>query len=323
MNTKKFDPPKTCTDASAQANFASLGREGQPDWDIVEFDVFCSRCAYNLRALSKPRCPECGLQFDWHVVLDEAARHSDFLFEHNWETRPILSWWTTFRRSFRPIRFWNNVSIHDRVCPGPLWFMLGVSIVLFFVVLHGTALCSWIILDHIYDNLYPVPWRFGPGPPPTLELVIAELEDIAQAPVLLGSKYLLALTSIMSFLLAMLAVPCSLWQTLGKCRVRTVQILRTVAYMLPPAFVLCSWVILCFIILMGLVRFDNPMHDFVFAFSFIFAVTLIPAFYVGTGLKRYLQLPRAYFVAVVTSIIALLFLMSTNVIMAAVLRSLW
>jgi hypothetical protein len=38
------------------------GREG------LDEDVRCPECEYNLRGLTVPRCPECGLPFDWSDI---------------------------------------------------------------------------------------------------------------------------------------------------------------------------------------------------------------------------------------------------------------
>ncbi len=34
----------------------------------IDFEVPCPRCEYNLRGLTVPRCPECGLTFEWNEV---------------------------------------------------------------------------------------------------------------------------------------------------------------------------------------------------------------------------------------------------------------
>jgi len=101
-------------------DIAALLRDGRPDWEAITFDVLCGRCGYNFRMLTEPRCPECGLEFDWFTVLDESAGRSEFLFEHNWRKRPLGAWWQTVRRGLRPRRFWQQVSIHDRIYARPL-----------------------------------------------------------------------------------------------------------------------------------------------------------------------------------------------------------
>ena len=130
-----LDPPV----AQAPPLARPILRDGIPDWDAITFDVFCSRCGYNLRTLTRPLCTECGLEFDWGIVLDRAVDRSlwqtSFLFEHLWLRRPIRSWFKTVWRSFRPRRFWGHVSIHDPIETQPLWFMMVMSIVAF--ILNG------------------------------------------------------------------------------------------------------------------------------------------------------------------------------------------
>lgn len=40
-----------------------------PDWSRVPFEVPCPRCGVNLHGRTVPRCPHCGLKFDWAAVL--------------------------------------------------------------------------------------------------------------------------------------------------------------------------------------------------------------------------------------------------------------
>ena len=53
-----------------------------PNWQTVTDDVECFRCGYNLRGLAQPRCPECGLEFEWADLFDPARRRHPYLFEH-------------------------------------------------------------------------------------------------------------------------------------------------------------------------------------------------------------------------------------------------
>ena len=40
-----------------------------PDW-VLDRDLPCPQCRYNLRGLREARCPECGGQFRWQALLD-------------------------------------------------------------------------------------------------------------------------------------------------------------------------------------------------------------------------------------------------------------
>ena len=122
---------------------ARLLRDGQPDWAAVTHDVYCSRCGYNLRMLTRPLCPECGLEFEWRALFERQIGRSRFLFEHNWRERPFRSWVATVWRSLRPRAFWNHLSLHDRMHLAPLWLMLGLAPLVFLVGIHITAALGW------------------------------------------------------------------------------------------------------------------------------------------------------------------------------------
>ncbi len=54
-----------------------------PEWETLEEDVLCPLCAYHLRGLTVPRCPECGYRFTWPEVLDPNRRLHPYLYEHH------------------------------------------------------------------------------------------------------------------------------------------------------------------------------------------------------------------------------------------------
>lgn len=289
---------------------ALLLPDGQPDWEAVGFEVFCPRCDYNLRTLAHPRCPECGLDIDWHAALDRAAFHSDFLFEHHWRKRPVRSWLKTVWRSFRPRRFWSEVSIHDRIAAGPLWTMLALSVVAFLVALHGSAYLMYLLLDVIAD--------FLPSPRPTPPVLTLSqtratailLYDLAAAPFVSSPEYLTFPAVVAMVLLATLALLSSLRQTLGRCKVKSIHVLRVVAYTSTPVLILWSlWVILAACLWALLSPYLDKMGE-LGLLAFVLACYLMPpailAAFLGVGLKRYLHLPRAWLVGVVTTIATLL-----------------
>jgi DNA-directed RNA polymerase subunit RPC12/RpoP len=50
-----------------------------PDRDTFGSDVACPLCGYDLRALTEPRCPECGYAFTWPDLVDPARRPHPYL----------------------------------------------------------------------------------------------------------------------------------------------------------------------------------------------------------------------------------------------------
>lgn len=226
---------------------------GQPDWEAITFEVNCSRCDYNLRLLPLPRCPECGLQFEWREVIDRAAHQSKFLFEHNWRKHPIRSYFTTILKSLRPFRFWRQVSIHDDIRPGPLWFLLLTSVLWFVLTLQVVSLAAWGIMEAVRPILY------GPGQSQRFSrnnylllqdyfwgnatFLLYLLEDPLNF--ILGIIILgIVLGIVLSGFLVALATLCLLRQTLGRCRIRTIQVLRVMAYSAAPFWIMLATLLL-------------------------------------------------------------------------------
>jgi hypothetical protein len=76
-----------------------------PDWSSIQEEVHCPLCAYDLRGIGEPRCPECGYTFDWPDLLDPTRRLHPYLFEHHPE-RNVRSFWRTAAGALLPRRFW-------------------------------------------------------------------------------------------------------------------------------------------------------------------------------------------------------------------------
>src|SRR5205814_1416067 len=57
-----------------------------PDWQSIAYVIECPLCEYNLFGLTQPRCPECGLDFNWPAVLDPNRQRHPYLFEHHPES---------------------------------------------------------------------------------------------------------------------------------------------------------------------------------------------------------------------------------------------
>jgi len=288
---------------AAQQSVEHLMRDGEPIWDAIEFDVLCSRCDYNLRMLPKPRCPECGLEFDWNIVLNESAWKSDFLFEHHWHTRPIHSWLKTMRHSLRPIKFWKSISIHDRIHPGPLWFLLLTSVFWWAVTFHGLVWLTAIVIEGILTHV----WQQTPSSNSPWLSLSHTLKSIAESVFDGGSLPLFAMLTLS--ILGALGLICLLRQTLGRCRVRTVQILRVVAYSSTPFFVVWAAVLLtCLTVAIGATHRGGMNWMLWFLQILALAVfVVLQGIYTGAGLKHYLHLPRSYFIGITAAFVGGLF----------------
>jgi hypothetical protein len=75
---------------------------------VIDEEIFCPLCQYNLRGLTVPRCPECGHRFAWPEVLDPRQRLHPFLFEHHPEKK-FSCFWRTLVGGLRPRRFWSSL----------------------------------------------------------------------------------------------------------------------------------------------------------------------------------------------------------------------
>ena len=183
--------------------------------------------------------------------------------------------------------------------------MLAFSAVCFLVVLHVTACLGWLIIDTIDGFLYQPPRSFGWR---ALRLTGEILHDIAESPLKSTLDYVLVPVIMSLILLATLVMLCSLRQTLGRCRVRSAQILRLTAYVATPVLILWSIWVIAVACLATLLPIDET--NALVVLTILVCYTTPPAIFalfLGVGLKRYLQLPRAWLLAIVTVIVAFLF----------------
>lgn len=79
-----------------------------PNWSELDIELSCPRCSYDLRMLTLPRCPECGLHFQWDELI-RAEREFHIrppIFEYRWRTNPIRSLALTISMCLQPWRLW-------------------------------------------------------------------------------------------------------------------------------------------------------------------------------------------------------------------------
>ncbi len=295
---------------SADSPAADLLIEGHPNWPAIDFEVTCARCGYNLRMLTAPRCTECGLEFEWPLVLRQATSQSDFLFEHQWRRRPIRSFFATAWRSFRPRSFWQKVSIYDRISIPPLICLIVSAALGYLCAL--VALAAVIVTIHHAARGTPitataVAIATGVSRPvrisfdallPGSNLVVVGLHPLAVG---------LALVSVGSICLAGLVI-CAMRQTLGRCKVRTTQVLRIIAYIANP--VCLFWVVIV-LLAFGINDLTPPATRSTDKFEtslFLGAVgahACVFAWFLTAGLRYYLKIPNAVRLGVGATVIAI------------------
>lgn len=316
-----------------------LAGDGSPRWDVVTFAVECPRCGYNLRSLVQPRCPECGLEFAWPQVLDEALHHNPFLFEHNWRKRPVRSLLKTLWLSLRPQAFWSRVSIHEKVNARVLWLFVLASPVVFWVTLVASAWClgkalqktQWLWNPYGLSHYNPANMNMNSMYISPFEQTLVLLLDAYQWR--MDFKFRLDETEHLVFLLAAVIVVLTtmgavrmLWQTMGRYRIRGVQVLRVAAYASVPAAIVTALAYHLFLLLILYIDVLSewssiPMYwraAYVRDFLWLCTATLPPGFYLAAGLKFYLKLPHARSVGMVSAFIGVL-LMSVVLVLYGVI----
>ncbi|MBI5763992.1 MAG: hypothetical protein HZA51_10755 [Planctomycetes bacterium] len=233
---------------SGQQELPARLPDGSPDWSAIQHDVLCARCDYNLRTLSTPRCPECGLTFEWAEVLDRAERHDEFLFEHAWRRRPFRAWMKTAWKCLWPTSFWRHVSIHERVHVGSLLLFIAVtvpaSLVLFFITTQGLVHALVPVINYTTQPiiwprsiLYNQPWQVR------THFQLDRLSLHPHRPILdwlatFDYRFWLIPTGMVLGVLGIVVILSALHQTLSRTRVRRAQLIRVAAYATPA---MCFW----------------------------------------------------------------------------------
>jgi len=82
-----------------------------PDWAAFDGDLPCPCCGYNLRELTVNRCPECGGHFNWSEEIEKARRGECKLFEVQFPTDCVRSFFRTVAWLLRPWHFWSHVPV--------------------------------------------------------------------------------------------------------------------------------------------------------------------------------------------------------------------
>ncbi len=106
----------------------------------VDRDLFCPRCRYNLRGLTTPRCPECGLTFpeeQWRTGL--LREHIPTWLDQcdPWQPHQVLirSLYELFRCGLRPGWVLTKLDLHGPLWPAGLMLVFGTLWLYFFCTL--------------------------------------------------------------------------------------------------------------------------------------------------------------------------------------------
>ena len=298
-----------------------------PNWGLVPFEVGCARCGHDLRGLSEPLCPACGLQFDWadavpleqltclhcgyHLfglsetrcpecgeaftwqeVLDDYRRRQKPIFEYRWRKEPLRSFVRTWFRAARPGKFWKMLDIHDPPQPWPLLATVGVVLIVMamsMALLDGIN--SWLLMS--------MGFRAGrvrpPFPTADLPMYILEAFKHPMFHRILVSTLTWYLTSFLSLLVFQ--------QSMRLCKVRTVHVLRVWAYAVPlfvPVVTAAGY---------GIDLLATVLHAWRLVelnFGLAIALWLFAIWSLRCGYRSYLRMRHSAAVAITSQIIALL-----------------
>jgi hypothetical protein len=162
-----------------------------PDWEHEQREIVCPLCAYNLRGLVEPRCPECGYRFTWDELLDPTRALHPYLYEHHPE-RGIRSFWRTAVAGLWPPSFWRTLSPTQPSKPRRL-ARYALNVVLLLALLPALVMLirygldavpfdtrfarnGWPTYWGVFGSFSYYQWRGG------LPLTVAALIDLALRP---------------------------------------------------------------------------------------------------------------------------------------------
>lgn len=294
-------------------------RGGVPEWSAIDREIACPRCGYDLRGLAEPRCPECGLEFAWGDALSTPFTVSPWLFEHQWRRRPLRSLLATLWASLRAQRYWKSISIHLRPDATGLWMQFLAAFLLPNILRLAGAGGLWLALK-LWIWVDPASSRFELYPRMRSMAASTATDLLFDGEIHAAIAFTTAIAA--AFSLIHIATLCSLRQSLARCRVRPIQMLRVaVGTALPFWFLVGSILLGCYALFLTCDIIDSctggPISDIAEWINEHRAVVLWPllafavAFgfrHLSIGLSNYLGLPNVELVVFLTSVLAALML---------------
>lgn len=310
-----------------------LVRDGAPDWEAIDFDILCSRCGYNLRTLVKPQCPECGFEFEWPALVQGYVGRNTILFEHVWRQRPIRGFFKSIRLPlFHPRSFWNRVSLHDRVEPGPLWALVLLGVAVFVATFQGVMLVVGLLTSAVFEfDILARPSRWGWMsasnfmPAEAIENIESFAWDTAAGPFTDFGEWCALPIGVLIAFLSVLVISASLHETIARFKLRRVHMLRVVAYVAGPVAILTATVLSGGPIMAGVLNAipetqQSEFFDLGFPITFLATLCLPLILHLRSALRNYLGIPHATLAAFLFAIIALMTAIVGNMAFYSVMR---
>lgn len=298
-----------------------------PAWDAVDFDLHCSRCGYNLRMLSRPKCTECGLEFEWRELVVRQLSINPKLFEHGWRRNPVRSYLSSVLLPIvSPRRFWKCVSLHDSVKTGPLVFLILTAPLLVTPLLMGLAAVCALLIDRI--------WGFNTANRLTLayywpnsnllECFFAAVSNafwkMAKAQGDLAIMYAIFMPITVCGRMLVLWLLTGLSDTIARCRLRRAHMLRVVGYSSGAAY--CAIAIGAVTLLM-LQDFSTKglglgyEHRWIMQIIAMSVAIMILTWVLRPGFRIYLGIPQATLVAFMMAVVEVFTLQAIAIVISA------
>lgn len=313
------DEPTNITDSAG----------GTPDWSLVHFDVGCARCGHDLRGQTEPKCPACGLEFEWSVAVPleelvcahcgyhlyglsetrcpecgesftwEAALADYHLrckpwFEYQWTQTPLRSFTRAITDALRPWRLWREMSIHDPPRVTDLLVLWLASAAL----LVGVPIVQTVLFT----------WFLGMLSPPSNWITFFD----PFLPVFGLSSVAWALYSLVVWNGAVFLTLLTMRWSLARCKVRWHHVLRVCVYLVPlicwiPGLVFVTLLLYDLSNMYILLSLDVAGRILSLILLALMAITIG-----GTGAslalayRRYIKMPHAWGVAIAASLVGFL-----------------
>lgn len=320
------DTPRTTQDRNPEVT--------SPDWNVVPFEVGCARCGQDLRGLSEPKCPSCGLEFDWskavpierltcrrchyHLyglretrcpecgepftwkeVLDDYHRRQKPHFEYRWRERPFRSLLYTWWLALRPWKLWRTIDIHDPPRRGALLAMALAAMICF--------LASHYFLSGVEAWLWNWKWsisgRWGAGGVVPWWARFGDLPRFILRD--LSSPFVLKMpATVAAWWLSSFAALLVFQQSMRMCRVRSAHVLRVCVYALTPGVALVT--VGVYAVKCTALWWTVSLYPEFTGTSLVLLFWLYAAWSLRYGYRNYMRMPHSVAVAASSQVIAFL-----------------
>lgn len=278
-----------------------------PDWPLIAETIHCPLCAYDLRGLVEPLCPECGYRFAWNELLDAQIRAHPYLFEHarrrfrrSFLKTNLAGWW--------PWMFWRSIRPQQRINLPRLklyWFLSAAG---FFI-----ALAMLILIEPLPATLAGSA-NFDQGLNNYVQFLVHAEWHIESALLLAGMLY--ALWPVMTYLTLRIFA-----QSMHRAMVRPEHVVRCTLYACDAGFAML-WLLVGLTIALMWMNVVPYWWNYTFGMTtlLLLMASLLYATVTATRLavsyRLYLRFPHPRSTAIASQVIVFLFA-------AAVVMTLW